>query len=264
MSEYVKHEIHAGVGRITLSRPDLHNAFNELVIRELHEAFVELGGDEAVRSIVLQSEGKSFCAGADLHWMKRMVGYSFDENVADAMTMANMLRAIHDCPKPTIARVHGAAYGGGVGLVAACDMAVALDKAVFCLSEVKLGILPAVISSFVLEKTGPSAFRRYAMTAERFDAAEARRIGLVSETADSPEKMDQVIGTLTDSIAANGPHAVAACKSVIGEVLAFDWDRALDITSQRIAARRVSDEGQEGMMAFLEKRKPNWQEHGPA
>lgn len=258
MSDFVKHDIDGGVGRITLSRPDLHNAFNEVVIRELHEAFVDLGGDEAVRAIVLQSEGKSFCAGADVNWMKRMVGYSFDENVADAMTMANMLRAIHDCPKPTIARVHGAAFGGGVGLVAACDMAVALESAVFCLSEVKLGIIPAVISSFVLEQTGPGAFRRYAMTAEKFSADEARRIGLVSETADSPKKMDAAIAALTDAIKANGPYAVAACKSVINEVVAFNWDRALEITAQRIAARRVSDEGQEGMMAFLEKRKPNW------
>lgn len=263
MSEYVRHEIDAGVGRITLARPDLHNAFNELVIRELHEAFVELGGDERVRAIVLQGEGKSFCAGADVHWMKRMVGYSFEENVADAMTMANMLRAIHDCPKPTIARVHGAAFGGGVGLVAACDMAVALESAVFCLSEVKLGIIPAVISSFVLQKTGPAAFRRYAITAERFGGAEARRIGLVAETADTPGKMDAVIHSLTGAIQANGPQAVSACKSVINEVLAFDWDRALELTTQRIAARRVSDEGQEGLKAFLEKRNPNWTDGGP-
>jgi methylglutaconyl-CoA hydratase len=262
MSEFVKHEIDAGVGRVTLSRPDLHNAFNEVVIRELHEAFVDLGGDERVRAIVLQAEGKSYCAGADLHWMKRMVGYSFEENVADAMTMANMLRAIHECPKPTIARVHGAAFGGGVGLVAACDMAVALESAVFCLSEVKLGIIPAVISSFVLHKTGPSAFRRYAITAERFGGAEAKRMGLVSETADTPETMDAVINSLTEAIKANGPQAVAACKSVIGEVLAFNWDRALDITTQRIAARRVSDEGQEGMKSFLEKRNPNWMDGG--
>jgi methylglutaconyl-CoA hydratase len=141
-------------------------------------------------------------------------------------------------------------------------MAVALESAVFCLSEVKLGIIPAVISSFVLHKTGPSAFRRYAITAERFGGAEAKRMGLVSETADTPETMDAVINSLTEAIKANGPQAVAACKSVIGEVLAFNWDRALDITTQRIAARRVSDEGQEGMKSFLEKRNPNWMDGG--
>lgn len=258
MSEFVSHVTRDGVAHVTLNRPDLHNAFNEVVIREMHRNFDDIGRDDSVRAVVLRTEGKSFCAGADLNWMKRMVGYSIDENIADAMTMANMLRAIRDCPKPTIARVHGATYGGGVGLVAACDMAVALEGAVFCLSEVKLGILPAVISSFVLEKTGPAHFRRYAMTAERFNGVEARRIGLVSETALTSEEMDETIGELADAIKANGPLAVAACKSVITEVLGFDWDAALQKTARRIAERRVSEEGQDGMMAFLEKRKPKW------
>jgi methylglutaconyl-CoA hydratase len=228
------------------------------MMKELTEAFVAIGSDASARAVVLAGEGKSFCAGADVNWMKRMVDYSFDQNVSDANILAKMLRAIRECPKPTIARVHGAAYGGGVGLIAACDMAVAVRDALFCLSEVKLGIVPAVISPFVLEKMGPGQARRYALTAERFDATEAKRIGLVNEVVETAEQLDAWIGEITKHIMANGPAAVAACKRILSEVAGVAWDQVQARTTQRIAEIRISPEGQEGLKSFLEKRKPKW------
>lgn len=260
MAEFVQWKLAEHRATVTLTRPDLHNAFNEVVIAELTDAFRLLGEHGDVRSIVLAGEGKSFCAGADIHWMKKMVGYSFEENVRDATAMAEMLRAIRECPKPTIARVHGAAFGGGVGLTAACDIAAAVNMAVFCLSEVKLGILPAVISPYVLEKIGPGQMRRYAVTAEKFDAVEARRIGLVSESFATVDAMDAWIGQTCTTLAANGPEAIAACKRVLRDVQQVtDWDAKQTLTVQRISERRVSSEGQEGLKAFLEKRKPSWE-----
>ncbi len=258
MSEFVLHRVVDQVATVVIDRPDLHNAFNEVVIAELTAAFRTLGGEAGVRVVVLAAEGKSFCAGADIHWMKRMVDYSFEENVRDANTMAEMLRAIRECPKPVIARVHGAAIGGGVGLVAACDMAVAVSSAVFSLSEVKLGILPAVISPFVIEKIGPGAARRYSLTAERFDAAEAHRIGLVSEVVEGPQELDEAVARLCKFVLGNGPEALAECKRVLSEVVGTEWDRIQELTVARIAERRVSEEGQDGLKAFLEKRSPRW------
>jgi methylglutaconyl-CoA hydratase len=258
MNSMIRAEIQPPKGTITLCRPELHNAFNDDVMRELTDAFSRLGADTTVRAIVLAGEGKSFCAVADIHWMKRMVGYSFEENVADARVLSKMLRTIRECPKPVIARVHGATYGGGVGLVAACDMAIALAGVNFCLSEVKLGILPAVISPFVLEKIGPGAARRYAVTAEVFDANEARHIGLVSEVAQTPEEMDAWLDKMCKTIAGNGPLATAACKQILSDVNGVMWDRVEEITTKRIAELRVSPEGQEGLKSFLEKRKPSW------
>lgn len=262
MTQFLNVEFNGQIATVTITRPELHNAFNEVVIKEVTAASKSLGERDDVRAIVLAGEGKSFCAGADLHWMKRMVDYTFEENVADAMLMCNMLRAIHDCPKPTIARVHGAAFGGGVGLTAACDIAVATESATFCLSEVKLGIIPAVISPFVLEKIGPAA-SRYCLTAERFKGAEAKRIGLVSDTVTDESELGPWIENVAESILANGPEAVAAAKVMIREVRGFDWDRAAKITTEQIAKRRISAEGQEGMKAFLEKRSPNWIEEEP-
>ena len=258
MSQMIRVETQSKRGTVLLTRPDLHNAFNDDMMRELTDAFTRLGADPAVRVIVLAAEGKSFCAGADINWMKRMVGYSLEENIADSRVLSKMLRTIRECPKPVIARVHGATYGGGVGLVAACDMAVALNKANFCLSEVKLGILPAVISPFVLEKIGPGEARRYALTAEVFNGAEARRIGLVNEACESVEEMDACIDKLAGSLAANGPSALTHCKRILSEVAGVPWDRVEDITTKKISELRVSPEGQEGLKAFLEKRKPNW------
>lgn len=243
---------------ITLARAELHNAFNEVVIEELTAAFREVDADDSVRLVVLAGEGKSFCAGADIHWMKRMVDYTFEENVSDANLMADMLRAVRECSKPVVARVHGAAIGGGVGLVSACDMAVAVSSAVFSLSEVRLGILPAVISPYVLEKIGPGAARRYAVTAERFDGAEAKRIGLISDTVETPEELDPWIARVAKAVMDNGPQAVAACKRVLSDVAGVLWDDVQSLTTRRIAELRVSDEGQDGLKAFLDKRKPGW------
>ncbi len=258
MGQFIEHSISDGVATVRLNRPELHNAFNEVVIDELTAAVRDAGQAAGVRAVILAAEGKSFCAGADINWMKRMVDYSFDENVQDAATMANMLRAIRECPRPVIARVHGAAIGGGVGLVAACDIAVSLSTAVFCLSEVKLGILPAVISPYVLEKIGPGEARRYGLTAERFDGTEARRIGLVHETADTVQDVDACIAGMVKHIQGNGPEALAACKDVLSRVDGVDWPRVQDLTTRAIAQRRVSGEGQDGLKAFLEKRKPGW------
>jgi len=258
MSKFVRESVDQGTARVTLDRPELHNAFDEIVIGELTASFERMAERDDVRVIVLAATGKSFCSGADVHWMKRMVDYSFEENVEDAAAMARMLRTIRECPKPVIGRVHGAAIGGGVGLVAACDMSVAVASAVFSLSEVKLGILPAVISPYVIEKIGAGTARRYALTAERFAAAEAKRIGLVSEVADSPADLDALIQKWARLMIENGPEALRACKAVLSAVGAQDWETVSDLTVNRIARQRVSTEGQEGLLAFIEKRKPDW------
>jgi methylglutaconyl-CoA hydratase len=260
MTAFVQSTILNDVATVRLNRPDVHNAFNEQMLRELTEAFAGLAANRAVRAVILASEGKSFCAGADVHWMKRMVDFTFEENVQDAGLLAAMLRGIRECPKPVIGRVHGAALGGGVGLVASCDLAAATASATFALTEVKLGIVPAVISPFVLEKIGMGAMRRYAVTAERFDAAEAKRIGLIHEVASNAEDLDRWIDEQVRLIRANGPEATGVCKGILREVAAVggDWDQLQSLTTQRIAERRVSPEGQEGLRSFLEKRPPRW------
>jgi len=263
MAEFVSVKIHDAVATVTLARPELHNAFNEVVIAELTTAFRSLDTDDGVRMVVLAGDGRSFCAGADVHWMKRMVGYSFEENLADANEMADMLRAIRECSRPVVARVHGAAIGGGVGLVAACDMAVAVRSAIFSLSEVKLGILPAVISPYVLEKIGAGAARRYGITAERFDADEAKRIGLINEVVEAEDDLDDWIAGIAKAVRGNGPKAVAACKKVLSDVAGVAWDEVQALTTRRISELRVSDEGQDGLKAFLEKRKPGWLAESP-
>ena len=258
MSEFVKTERIKTISRAILFRPDLHNAFNEVMIAEITEAFRELGRRDDVRAVVLAGEGKSFSAGGDIQWMQKMVNYTFEENVKDANAMAAMLRAIRECPKPVIARVHGAAFGGGVGLTAACDIAVALESAVFCLSEVKLGIVPAVISPYVMEKIGPGQMRRYGLTAEKFSAAEARRVGLVHEVFATEADMDAWIARTCDLLKSNGPAALAAAKRILSEVADTPWDKVQERTTRTIAELRASPEGQEGLRAFLEKRPPDW------
>jgi methylglutaconyl-CoA hydratase len=252
-------EIRSGVAHVSLNRPEVHHAFDDEMMRALASAFARISQNDAVRLAVIRSEGKTFCAGADIRWMKRMVGYSFEENVADATLLHTMLRAIRDCPKPVIARVQGAAFGGAVGLVAACDIAVASQAASFCISEVKLGIIPAVISPFLLEAIGIRAARRYALTAERFDAAQALRIGLVHEVVESTEALDPWISRLSEQIGRNGPLALAACKRVLHEVGPLRWEQAREITARAISEIRVSPEGQDGLNAFLDKRPPGWQ-----
>lgn len=258
MAEFVQRSDRNGVATISIHRPQLHNAFNEIVIEELTQSLIDVGANEKIRVVVLASEGKSFSAGADINWMKRMVDYSFEENVRDANVMALMLRTIRECSKPVIARIHGATFGGGVGIAAACDMAVAIESAIFCLSEVRLGIVPAVISPFVIEKIGPGAARRYALTAERFGAVEAKRIGLINEVVASVGELDAWIEKISATLIANGPRAITACKRVLSDIAGTPWDQVQSLTTQRIAELRVSKEGQDGLNAFLEKRKPSW------
>jgi methylglutaconyl-CoA hydratase len=246
------------VAQVWLNRPDVRNAFNETVIAELTQTFTQLSVQQDVRAIVLAGHGKAFCAGADLHWMKKMAGYSHDENRADAMGLAMMLRTIYACEKPVIARVHGACFAGGMGLVAACDMAVAAHEAEFCLSEVKLGLIPATISPYVINAMGHHAARRYFLTAEKFTAAEAYRIGFVHEICPA-ELLDETVDDLLNALVNNSPSAVRQAKCLVREVSGKAVDDAvLDDTAERIAQIRASDEGREGVKSFLEKRAPNW------
>jgi methylglutaconyl-CoA hydratase len=247
-----------GVGIIWLNRPELRNAFNDDMIAELTGALKALEADAAIRAVVLAGAGPAFCAGADLNWMKRMSGYSFAQNHADAMGMAGMLNTLYTLKKPTVARVHGACFAGGVGLVAACDIAIAAYEAEFCLSEVKLGLIPATISPYVLRAMGERAARRYFLSAERFPAAEAYRIGLVNDIAPANE-LDARIDELLEQLLSCGPEAQALSKDLIRAIAggAITPDMISD-TASRIAAARASAEGREGVAAFLEKRKPVW------
>ena len=248
------------IARVTLDRPELRNAFNEQAIAELALAFDELGRQELVRAIVLQANGPAFCAGADLNWMKKMAAYSDAENRADAMRLADMLRTIYACPKPVVAKVQGDCYAGGMGLVAACDIAVSVDTANFCLSEVKLGLIPATISPYVIKAMGENAARRYFLTAERFDAREAQRIGFVHDVAPADE-LDRRVAALAEALANNSPHAVRAAKVLVREIAGQPVTPALlEDTAGRIAAIRASLEGREGVASFLEKRRPSWLE----
>jgi len=245
------------VARLHLTRPDVHNAFDDVFISEMNEALGQLAGRSDVRIVVLAGEGKSFCAGADLNWMKRALGYTRDENRRDARAMAEMFRRLCELPQAVVARVHGAAIGGGVGLVACCDIAIASDAAKFGLAEVKLGILPAVISPFVIGKIGAGAAREYFLTGARFDAAEARRIGLVNRVV-TAEKLDEAVDGIANDLLTSGPEAIAHTKQLIRFVANATMDAALDHAVEAICERRTSREGQEGMNAFLEKRKADW------
>ncbi len=246
------------VARITLTQPEIRNAFSDEVIAELTAAFRDVGARQDVRAVVLAAEGPAFCAGANLHWMRRMADYTRDENVADAGQLAEMLRVIYECPKPTIARVQGDVYAGGMGLVAACDMAVAVDTAGFCLSEVRLGLVPATISPYVIRAMGARAAHRYFLTAERFDAAQALRIGFVHQVVPA-EQLDAAVDAWLKALIGASPNAVRACKKLVQDVA----ERAIDAqliaaTVQGIADIRASDEGREGVQSFLQKRKPAW------
>ena len=246
------------VQTITLCRPDVRNAFNDEVITELKNAFMAVAQDSAVRCVVLAAEGPAFCAGADLNWMRRMADYTRAENLADAGELAAMLRAIYECPKPTLARVQGDVYAGGMGLVAACDMAVSVDTAHYCLSEVKLGLIPATISPYVIRAMGARAAHRYFLTAERFSAAEAHRIGFVHEVV-SVNDLDTTVQGLTQALCNAGPHAVRACKLLVQDVAEREIDDALvRQTVEGIADIRATPEGKEGVQSFLQKRKPGW------
>lgn len=251
-------DVERRIARLVLNRPERHNAFDDEVIAELTWSLTRLAEDPGVRLIVLAGEGRSFCAGADMAWMKRAAGYTHEENLADAKALAELMRAIHNVPKPTIARVQGDAYGGGVGLVAACDIAVAAEGARFALSEVRLGLIPAVISPYLLKAIGARAARRYMLTGERFDAREAGRLGLVHAVAPAAE-LDSTVQNLVNGLLEGGPGAQADVKRLIWEVAGRKIDSELvKDTARRIADTRASPEGREGIAAFLEKRQPVW------
>jgi methylglutaconyl-CoA hydratase len=252
-------EIDRGVGIITLNRPERHNAFDEVLITELIAAVDMMENNDAVRVLVISSTGKSFCAGADLTWMKRAAGFSAEDSLRDARALAEMLRCLAQMGKPTVARVQGNAYGGGVGLVAACDIAIATYDTQFTLSEVKLGIIPAVISPHVIAAIGERNARRYMLSAERFAAAEAYRIGLLHEIVPDEEALDEAIGEIVEALVNNSPNALRECKELIRAVASRPLTQeVVEDTAQRICRLRASDEGREGMSAFLEKRKPSW------
>ncbi len=260
--ETIETALNQGVALIWLNRPEKRNAMDDRMIGELADAFACAVDDDDVRTILLAGRGEAFCAGADLQWMKRARDFTPEEAREDSARLARLLRTIHESPKPTVARVHGAAFAGGMGLVAACDIAVAGTEATFCLSEVKLGLIPSVISPYVLRAIGEHRARRYFLTAEVFDAAEAYRIGFVHDIVQAPE-LDGAINVVLGQLALGGPRALAQAKRLIGDVAGRPIDDALlDDTAARIAEIRASDEGQEGIASFFERRRPSWVPQG--
>ncbi len=258
MSDHLLQGTDHGVHTITLNRPDIRNAFDDMLIAEIHEAFDAVSRRTDVRCVVLAANGPAFCAGGDLHWMRRMADYTREQNLADAGGLAAMLRAIDQCPHPTLARVQGDVFAGGLGLVSACDMAVCADSATFCLSEVRIGLIPATISPYVVRAIGARASRRYFLTAERFSAAEAHRIGLVHESVPM-EQLDTTVQALIKILLANSPMAVQDAKRLVDSVAGQDINDALIAqTVAGIADSRASADGKEGVQAFLDKRKPKW------
>lgn len=248
------------VARLTLNRPDIHNAFDERLIGALTDALDELAADTAVRVVLLTGAGKSFSAGADLAWMQRAAGFDEAANRADARRLERLLRTLDELPKPTVALVNGAAMGGGVGLVAACDIALAAEGARFALSEVKLGLIPAVISPFVVRAIGERACRRYFLTGERFEAATALRLGLVHEVV-AAEQLTRAGDAILEALLAGGPQAQAHAKALLPQIRGLEGSLLAELTAGAIASRRASAEGRQGVAAFLEKRAPSWREN---
>ena len=258
MSDMLLQHTENAVHTITLNRPDIRNAFNDVLIGEIREAFDAVSRRTDVRCVVLAASGSAFCAGGDLNWMRRMADYTREQNIADAGGLAAMLRAIDQCPHPTVARVQGDVFAGGLGLISACDVVVSADTATFCLSEVKIGLIPATISPYVVRAIGARASRRYFLTAERFSAAEAHRIGLVHESVPMGQ-LDDTVHTLVQALCANSPMAVKDAKRLVDSVTGRQIDEALIAsTVAGIADSRASVDGKEGVQAFLDKRKPGW------
>jgi methylglutaconyl-CoA hydratase len=265
MSEALAVERQGPLGLVTLNRPERHNAFDDALIAELTDALRSMEAEDGIRVVVLSGAGRSFSAGADLNWMKRMAGFSMEENRRDAMTLATLMRTLAHLRKPTVARVQGAAYGGGVGLVACCDVAIATQAATFSLSEAKLGLVPAVISPYVVAAIGERAARRYFLSAEPFDAAEAYRIGLIHDLTADEAGLDEKIGEIVDSMLACSPAAQLAAKDLIRAVASRPvTSELIQDTAERIAKIRSSPEGREGVAAFLEKRRASWIAPDPA
>ena len=249
-----------GVARLTLNRPEVHNAFNDVLIAELTAALLALEADRRVRSVALAARGKSFSAGADIGWMRRMADHSEAENLEDARALAGLMSTLDRLAKPTVALVQGPVFGGGVGLVACCDVAIAAEEATFCLSEVKLGLIPSVIGPYVVAAMGQAAARRYMLTAERFSARDALRLGLVHEVVPA-DRLEETGALVLDHLAQGGPGALAAAKDLIFAVAARPADREMvEETARRIARVRAGDEAREGLSAFLEKRAPGWRD----
>ncbi len=246
-----------GVVEVRLARPEVHNAFDSRLIGELTSALETLAADSRCRVLILSGEGKNFCAGADINWMRESIRFSRKENEEDALRMHRMLQTLDDFHKPTVGRIQGATFGGGVGLIACCDVAVATDRATFCLSETRLGILPAVISPFVARKIGVSGLRTYGLSARRFAADEALRIGLIQESV-PPGELDGAVRAWVDLFLANGPEAMATLKQLSQEIAYLSPEDASIRTAKTIARARTGSEGQEGLKAFLEKRQPGW------
>jgi methylglutaconyl-CoA hydratase len=257
MAESVYLTVRDGIARVTLARPEVRNAFNGEMIEQLHDVFARITAADDVRAVVLAGEGKVFCGGADINWMRASLDLTYEANLADAEHMSDMYRAIDNCPKPILCAIHGAALGGGAGLCAVCDIAIAADDAIFGFTEVKLGIIPATISPFVLAKIGASHARALFITGERFDAAHAQAIGLVHEVVPAAE-LDAAVERRVAELRTAGPAAIAAAKLVVRRVLDDTYDETRATTTQAIARQRVSPEGQEGLRAFLERRPANF------
>jgi len=243
---------------VALNRPDVHNAMNEQLMKELTLCFKELNNDEDVRAIILTGNGKSFCSGADLNWMKSIINYSKEENIKDSKLLLDLFESIYNCKKPVIGRINGAAFGGGLGLIAVCDLSIALPDLKFAFSEVKLGLIPAVISTFVVKRIGIANMRRLFITGERFDSNHAREIGLIDYVTTENE-FDSTVKKYVDLVISSGPNAVKEIKNLTNSYENLDEKNYKKFTVEKIAELRVSDEGQEGVNAFLEKRKPKWE-----
>ncbi len=259
MAESVHLAVGDGIARVTLARPEVRNAFNAEVIEQLHAAFTRITAADDIRVVVLAGEGKVFCGGADVNWMRASLDLTFDANVGEAERMSDMFRAIDNCPKPVVGRIHGAALGGGAGLAAVCDVAIAAGDAIFGFTEVKLGIIPAVISPFAIAKIGASHARALFLTGERFDASHARDIGLVHEVVPAGA-LDNAVDRRIAELRTAGPAALGAAKLLIRRVLDHSYDDTRTITTQAIARQRVSVEAQEGLRAFLERRPAKFSE----
>jgi methylglutaconyl-CoA hydratase len=246
-----------GISTISLNRPNVHNAMNEKLIKELTNCFEVLSGDENTRLIILTGLGKSFCAGADLNWMKSMANFSIDENIQDSNLLSRLYESIYSCPKPVIGKINGSAFGGGIGLIAVCDISVSLPENIFAFSEVNLGIIPSVISTYIVKRIGISNMRRLFITGERFDANYAKKIGLIDFLVEKKE-LDKIVDKYSKIIFSSGPNAIIEVKELIFKYEELPIEKYKEYTVQKISDLRVSNEGQEGINAFLEKRKPIW------
>ncbi len=255
--ETIKSEIKSNIAYVTFCRPEVHNAFNDTVIYEMTDIFNKLNDEKELRAVVLTGEGKSFCAGADLNWMKRVITQSFEENLKESNALADLFALIYNFRCPVIGKINGAAIGGGVGFVSVCDIAVAAESAVFSFSEVKIGIVPACIGPYVVKKIGEGKAREFFITGERMKAGKAYNIGLINDCVDD-DKLDDTVDKLLKMIKSSGPEAIAVAKQLVSSVPYMSEEQYKPFTAEMIAKLRISDEGQEGMNAFLEKRKPRW------